>query len=54
MHILQSDSPAIVINPYKTLAGEYIHRFNAPALKDAVGIMVGDRTATSHIAKNLP
>ena len=46
MHKLQSDSHAIVINPDKTLAGEYIRRFNAPALDDVFGIMVGDPTGT--------
>ena len=42
MHKLQSDVHAIVINPDKTLAGEYIRRFNAPALDDVAEIMVGE------------
>ena len=47
MHKLQSDdSHVVVIHPDKTLAGEYIRKFNAPALDDVAGIMVGDRTAT--------
>ncbi|XP_072400392.1 uncharacterized protein [Diabrotica undecimpunctata] len=49
MHKLQSANHAIVINPDKTPAGEYIRRFNAPVVEDVAGIMVGDRTGTREI-----
>ncbi|XP_044588727.1 uncharacterized protein LOC123267905 [Cotesia glomerata] len=43
------DNHAIVINPDKTPAGEYIRRFNAPVADDVAGIMVGDRTGAREI-----
>ena len=49
MHEFQSENRAIVINPDKRPAREHVRRFNAPAVDDVAGIIVGDRRATRGI-----
>ena len=49
MHKLENGSHAIIISRDKTPVGEYIHRFNAPAVDDVAGIMGGVHTATREI-----
>ncbi|VDM93969.1 unnamed protein product [Onchocerca ochengi] len=41
--MMPSDTQKIVIHGYKTLAGEYIRRFNVPTIDEVAIVVVGDQ-----------